>query len=446
MAVLQYDQDDARDELREPVPGMSSLRALLQEQRSWERPKPEIITASGVRPEAVRWWWRGRLALGKLTVLEGEPDVGKSTLLLDLAARVSTGRDMPDGTPAPEGAGDVLILAADEDGLADTIVPRLLAAGANMGRVHIWRGTPESGGYFRGFELDCDLPTLESAVVEYGVRMVMVDALMAAMPGGAGSNRDPDTRRLLHPLAALAERTGTVVVVNRHHRKGAGKAIERGGGSIAIGAVARAVLAVVRDDNDETGERRLLGVVKANLLPESDKSSMAYRIVGADVAAADGTTITTSRIEWLGSDERRVRDLLARSDDEAGGGEAHDCGRAIRALLEEGPMPAKTADADLRGQGFTAATIRRARERVGVTREAGTIFRETFGGPWSWRLPDDEAAGGVGAHSGPDGAHRNDVSIYGNNGRHLDDGIEVLARGDDFVIGIESASSRTQGG
>ena len=124
----------------------------------------------------------------------------------------------------------------------------------------------------RGFEFEEDLPALEDFVVAQGVRLIVVDALMAAMPGGNGTNRDPDVRRLLHPLAALAERSGAVVVVNRHHRKGAGKAIERGGGNIAIGAVARAVLAVVKDDTDETGERRLLGVVKANLLPEVERA------------------------------------------------------------------------------------------------------------------------------------------------------------------------------
>lgn len=349
---------------------------------------PVIVTASEVAPEQVRWWWRGRLALGKLTVVEGEPDVGKSSVLLDIAARVSTGRPMPDGAPAPEGPGDVLILAAAEDGVADTIVPRLMAAGADMDRVRIWEGTPAPGGYLRGFELAHDLAALEELILARGVRLVLVDALMAAMPGGHGTNRDPDTRRLLHPLAALAERTGVAVVLNRHHRKGAGKAIERGGGSIAIGAVARAVLAVVKDDTDESGERRLLGVVKANLLPEAEKRSTAYRIVGATVHDREGRPVETLRIEWLGQDERRIRDLLARSDDEVGGGEAGECAEAIRSLLADGPMLAKAAESDLREQGFSYPTIRRARDRVGVTRKAGTIFQVAIPGPWSWRLPD----------------------------------------------------------
>ena len=351
---------------------------------------PEIVTASEVRPESVRWWWRGRLAMGKLTVLEGEPDLGKSSILIDLGARVSTGRPMPDGTPAPEGPGDVLMLAAAEGGLADTIIPRLTAAGADLDRVHVWRGTPGLDGFLRGFELAQDLAELEEAIVSRGVRLVVVDALMAAMPGGSGSNRDPDVRRLLHPLAEIAERTGAMVVVNRHHRKGAGKAIERGGGSIAIGAVARAVLAVVRDDTDETGERRLLGVVKANLLPEADKSSTAYRLVGATIEGPAGEVIDTSRVEWLGQDERRIRDLLARTDDEAGSGEAGECAKAIRALLDDGPMRGAEVEADLLGQGFSKATIRRARERIGITREAGAMFNEGYGGPWSWRLPDSD--------------------------------------------------------
>ncbi len=432
--------------------------------------RPEIVTAADVQPDAVRWWWRGRLALGKLTVLEGEPDVGKSTILLDLAARVSRGHSMPDGTDAPEGPGDVVILAAAEDGVADTIVPRLTAAGADLARVHVWRGTPGPDGYLRGFELEHDLAALEAFVAARRARLIVVDALMAAMPAGSGTNRDPDTRRLLHPFASLAERTGAVAIVNRHHRKGAGKAIERGGGSVAIGAVARAVLAVVRDDDDETGERRLLGVVKANLLPEVEKASTAYRIVGAQIDGGGGRVIETSRIDWLGSDERRIRDLLHRADDEAGGGEAKDCATAIRELLADGPRSAKEAETDLRGQGFSASTIRRARERVGITRDAETIFRDGFGpgGVWMWRLPgvvDDgshRCSPGMDTYCGdPDehlsengpgqgdlvnkvpgastvGAHRNGMSTYGANGAAE----QVLHSEPGLLIGIEPAQRR----
>lgn len=356
------------------------------------RVPPTIITASDVTPEQVRWWWRGRLALGKLTVLEGDPDVGKSTILLDLAARVSTGREMPDGTPAPEGPGDVVILAAAEDGLADTVVPRLLAAGADLTRVHVWKGTAEGDGYERGFELAADLPALEAFVIERNVRMVVIDALMAAMPAGQSSNIDPDTRRVLHPFAAMAEKTGAIAIANRHFKKGSDRSTNRGGGSVAIGAVARCVLAVLRDDDDETGEQRLLAVTKANLLPESERTSTAFRLVGATVHDRDRNPVDTARVEWLGSDERRVRELLHRSDDEEGSGLAAECARALREMLEDGPVPQEDVKKQLQEEGFSWSTIRRAQARLKIKRSTGEVFREVVPGrgstgPWYWRLP-----------------------------------------------------------
>lgn len=406
-----------------------------------DAPAPNIITAADVQPEQVRWWWRGRLALGKLTVLEGDPDVGKSTVLLDLAARVSTGREMPDGTPAPEGPGDVVILSAAEDGLADTVVPRLLAAGADMHRVHVWTGTPQPDGYLRGFELQHDLVALERFVVERGVRMIVNDALMSSMPAGQSSNLDPDTRRLLHPFVALTERTGAIAAVNRHFKKGSDRSTNRGGGSVAIGAVARCVLAALRDDDDEAGERRLLGVTKANLLAEPERASMAFRIVGATVYDRDRTPIETARVEWLGNDERRVPELLHRADDEEGSGRIAECARALRELLADGPAPANDIERDLKGEDFRPSTIRRARERLDITRDVGNVYRETQAGKgstgaWIWRLPEpadnpspDDHAGMVtwGQEAGT-GSGEHVAETAPRNGSHGSDDPRVGAR------------------
>lgn len=348
----------------------------------------ELVRASDVIPEPVRWWWRGRLALGKLTVLEGPPDVGKSTLLIDIAARVTRGKPMPDGTPAPEGPGGVLMLAAVEDGMTDTIVPRLTAAGADLDRVTVWRGRREDDGYVRGFELTpADLTRAERLIVEEDVRLVIIDALMAAIPEGTNSHRDTDMRRRLHPLAAMAERTGAIVVVNRHHRKGAGgPAIDRGAGTLATGAVARAVLGAVRDPDDDSGERRILGVAKANLIAESEKASMAYTIVSATVAGLDGALVETSRIAWMGSDSRTLNDVLAAGDDTKKSEKTRECADAIRELLADGPMAAKEIEAALAREEYKPATIRAARPRAGVSRELGTMWQDGFRGPWFWSL------------------------------------------------------------
>lgn len=362
---------------------------------------PVVVTACDIEPEAVAWWWPGRIGLGKLTILEGDPDVGKSTVLLDLAARVTRGAPMPDGTPAPYGPGGILILAADEDGIADTIVPRLDAAGADLGRAHVWKGTPtDTAGYLRGFEItEADLAAVEQVVIERGVRLVVIDALMATVPTSTNAHRDTDLRRLLHPLAAMAERTGCAVIANRHHRKGGGRAIDRGGGSMAVNAVARASLAVVRDPDDETGERRILGIVKANLLAQADRASMVFRIVGAQVTNRAGGVVETSRVEWLGKDARTLDEVLALGDDTERASVTADCAGSLREFLADGPMLADDVIAKLRGEEFSPSAIRRARQIVGVTRDAGTIYQRGFRGPYMWALepPTDAPTDATGA-------------------------------------------------
>lgn len=384
----------AADRVLKPEDGDGSLKGRLHRIANeagleTSRGGPVIVAAGDIDAETVTWWWPGRIGLGKLTVIEGDPDVGKSTVLLDLAARITRGAPMPDDTPAPDGPGGVLILAAAEDGVADTIVPRLDAAGADLDRVHIWQGTPtETPGYLRGFEItEADLAGVERIVAQHGVRLVVIDALMAAIPTGTDGHRDTDLRRVLHPLAAMAERTGCAVIANRHHKKGGGRAMDRGGGSIAVNAVARATLAVVRDPDDETGERRILGIVKANLLAQADRASIAFRITGAQVTNKTGAPIDTSRIEWLGKDTRTLDEILALGDDRERATITNDCAAALRELLADGPIPADEATAALRREDFTPSAIRRARHIAGVTRDNGTIYRTGYtAGNWMWAL------------------------------------------------------------
>ena len=207
-----------------------------------------VVDLETVEPEAVQWLWPGHLALGKLSDMAGDPDVGKSTVLLDLAARVSRGDVMPDGSPGIRTPAGVLLLATAEDGLADTIVPRLIAANADLTQIKNLSGMRIPDGTTRPFEAPGDLPELRRIVAERGIRLIIVDAMMVVLPGDIDSHRDQDVRRALHPLAALAEATGAAVVLNRHFTKASGqKAIHKGGGSIAITAVARAQMLVMRD-------------------------------------------------------------------------------------------------------------------------------------------------------------------------------------------------------
>ena len=163
---------------------------------------PVIVRLADVQPESVSWLWAGHIPLGKLTILEGDPGLGKSALTCDLAARVSTGRPMPDGTAGVEGG---VVFLSVEDGLADTIRPRLEAAGANLDRIVAFSGMRDSEGE-RLPTLPKDLVGLERTIRESSAALCVLDPLMAILGGEVNSWRDQDVRRALAPLAAMAER------------------------------------------------------------------------------------------------------------------------------------------------------------------------------------------------------------------------------------------------
>jgi RecA-family ATPase len=240
----------------------------------------EGILVSEVEPERVEWLWPGRLPLGKLAVLDGDPGLGKSVVTLDVAARVSAGRELPDGRPC-ESAGVVLLSA--EDGLGDTIRPRLDAAGADSERIFALSTVVEAKGGERVISLTKDLAVIDRAIERVGAGLVVVDPLMAFLSEKTDSYKDQDIRRALAPLAALAERTRAAILIVRHLTKAAGgNTLYRGGGSIAIIGAARSGLVIAQDPEDS--ERRILAANKHNL--SRPASSLAFRIVDAPNGAA----------------------------------------------------------------------------------------------------------------------------------------------------------------
>jgi RecA-family ATPase len=170
---------------------------------------------SEVQPELVEWLWPGRLPLGKLAVLDGDPGLGKSVITLDLAARVSAGLEFPDsGRCGPAG----VVLLSAEDGLADTIRPRLDAAGADTERVVALSTVAEAKGGERVMSLTKDLSVIERAIERVGAALVVVDPLMAFLSEKTDAHKDQDIRRALAPLSVLAERARASVLIVRHLR------------------------------------------------------------------------------------------------------------------------------------------------------------------------------------------------------------------------------------
>jgi len=224
------------------------------------------LLLSEVETQQVRWLWLGHIPLGKLTILDGDPALGKSLLTLDIAARVTTGRPMPDGTPSEQGG---VVLVAPEDGAADTLKPRLETAKGDPAQVLllntvVHKGLETDEVYERAFTIPGDLAVLEEAIHRVKAVLVILDPLMAVLAPDINSFHDQDVRRALTPLAQLAERTGCAVVIVRHLNKGNSEnKLYKGGGSIGIIASARVGLMVTPDPDDEN--KRVLTTVKNNL-------------------------------------------------------------------------------------------------------------------------------------------------------------------------------------
>jgi hypothetical protein len=331
-----------------------------------------------VAPEEVQWLWYPRLPQGKLVLWEGDPDVGKTTVAFDLAARVSRGTHMP-GTTGEQSPRGVVVLSA-EDGLADTVVPRLHAAGADLRRI-------VSERFERWPSLDADgLDHIRRLIERVDARLVILDPMAAFIPDPIDTYRDHRVRRLLAPLMRLAEETGATIVLLRHLTK-VQAGMKRnphyaGGGSIAFTAAARVVLLAAIDPQDST--RRVLARVKGNL-------AAAFPALGYRLVPNPSDVVT---VEWLGETSYGAEELL-------GGGGTHgvDQGAALEeakvwllAKLSDGPVSAREITHAACQEGIAKRTLERAKRALGVgskpvTGDDGTKH-------WCWELPSTKACDG----------------------------------------------------
>ncbi len=343
----------------------------------------KVTRLSDVVPEAVSWLWPGRIPAGKLVTLDGDPSLGKSTLAMAFAAIITTGGRWPDGTRC-EFPGDVVLLAA-EDGLADTIRPRLDAAAADVTRVHAVEGVssvdPDTGASYLRPPTLADVDALHELVVRVGARLLVVDVLMAYLPAGTDSHKDQDIRRVLSRLGTLADTTGCTVLLLRHLNKAkGGDPMYRGGGSIGIVGAARAGMLVARDPDDD--DLRVLASTKSNLGPAPD--ALTYRLV-------DGNTFGVARVKWEGTSTHDARALLADHGDGEDRPERDGAAAWLTDYLtEHTKAPSKDVKVAARKEQISDRTLQRAAQQVRVEYVQEGFPRSTY-----WRLPDSHATTGA---------------------------------------------------
>jgi hypothetical protein len=295
-------------------------------------------------------------------------------MTLDIAARITTGSPMPDGSPGV--SGGVLILNAEDDE-ADTIIPRLMAMNADLTRVRILKTFRGSEGE-RQPEIPGDLAAIERAARSVDAKLVIIDPLMAFLAGTTNSFRDQDVRRALAPLAAMAERTGAAALIVRHLNKNLeGSPLYRGGGSIGIIGAARSGLLVARDPDDETWQGRVLACTKSNLGPSTISLGYSIQPHGASI-----------RVCWSGPSAHQAASLLAVPGGEEGRTAIDEACEFLRTILENGAMSAKDAIRKGDAAGFSDRTLKRAKAVIGIKAK-----RQGFGAgsTWVWELPPKSA-------------------------------------------------------
>lgn len=348
-----------------------------------------IVTLADVAPTPIRWLWEGRIPLGAITILDGDPGLGKSILTVDLATRVSTGTPFP-GEPLRAGVPAGVVLLSAEDSIEHTIAGRAAVAGADTTRVHVLDSFPDVEGIARPPSLPGDVPRLTRIVERCGASLVIVDPLMAFLGDQVKTKDDHSVRRAMFALKLMAERTGAAVVIVRHLNKtSGGPAIYRGGGSIGILGASRAGF-VFAADPDDPESRRVLAATKANLAPLPP--SLACRLV------KDGPW---ARIVWEGSTHHQANDLLSYmpQKDDADDVSALDSAMDfLREVLGDGPLWAKVVKDEAAAAGHSWATVKRASNRLRVkSRKYGKPGDSEQG--WKWHLPEGAHEEGEDAHS-----------------------------------------------
>ncbi|MBT9505507.1 AAA family ATPase [Rhodoferax sp.] len=336
-----------------------------------------LLCGSDLKPEPVQWLWHEWLAKGKLHLLAGAPGQGKTTIAIAFAATITSGGRWPDGSRCER--GNVLVWSGEDDP-ADTLLPRLMAAGGDRSRVYFVEST-RIAGELLSFDPARDMKALQAAAERIGdVRLIIVDPIVSAVTGD--SHKNTETRRALQPLVDLAASMNAALVGITHFSKGGqgGDPSQRVMGSVAFTAVARVVLVAAKvKGEDGNDDRRILARSKSNIGP--DDGGYEYNLEQGEPLPG----IHASYVTWGASVAGSARELL--SDPNEGQDDSKSAidsaTEFLREVLKDGLTPCKTIQAEGKDAGISWASIRRAADSSSVVKRKGASG-------WYWKLNDRE--------------------------------------------------------
>lgn len=346
-----------------------------------------------VEPAKVEWLWKPWVPLGKVSIIEGEPDVGKSVLTLTMAAIVSTGGTWPETTmfdgavlPPVNGYPAGVVLVGIEDDEADTIVPRLIATGADRCRIHTMLQPTDNKGNPKPFVIPDDVDRLRRAIVEVGAKLVVIDPITAYLSTKqVKAGDDPSTRQALMPLVTLARETDCAIVLVRHLNKAAGMtAKNRGSGTIAYTGITRSVVVAGKlIEPVPDGATHAIALTKGNLT--KDPMAFGYRLDSAE-SDPDSPVITWCGPISLSADQLVGADGAKVSDARKNAPARQEAKEILVQLLADGPINAGDAIKLTKQNADCGIKVVRA-----AAKELGVVKRQIRGDGaidhWTWELP-----------------------------------------------------------
>lgn len=362
--------------LQEQVPAVEEFEADPEAEKVAEaKPKNgqlRLVSALGIKAKAVPWLWEPYVPQGMITLLVGDPGLGKSMLTVRLAALVTRG----DLGGSPTSA----VLASAEDSWAHTIVPRLEAAGADMSKIYIPQlGDPE---FPRGPLLPDDVSMLSTVMQEHGAGLLVIDPLVAHLGNQTDSHNDKSTRSAIAPLHKLAEQTGAAVIGVMHLNKTqVDDVVRRVGGSVGFVGLARSIVLWTRDpeDEEETSAERVMTHAKCNVAPLGP--SVKYQI---EEQRRD--EIVTARVTPTGEAKVSARQALAGRN----GTKRNSAKTWLEGVLTAGDVPVSELQELAAAEGYSWGTVRNAKKELPVVaRRVGGVGKE---GHWVWTLNEFEVS------------------------------------------------------
>ena len=328
-----------------------------------DEPNLKLINMEQVEVEKIDWLLYPFIPFGKVTIVQGDPGEGKTTMVLQIIAKLTKGEAvLPSGSDEPALEGKTMALEpvnviyqTAEDGLGDTIKPRLLSAGADCSRVMVIDDNNQA--------LTMMDARLEEAIIKTKARLVVLDPIQGFLGAAVDMHRANEIRPLMKRIAVLAEKYHCAIILIGHMNKNSnGKSSYRGLGSIDFQAAARSVLIVGRIKDEP--EIRVVCHVKSSLAPEG--KSIAFRL--------DKDT----GFEWIGEYDISADDLLSGDNR---GQKIHEAKEFLKEILVSGSVAQTKVAEEAESRGIKKKTLWNAKKEL-------EIESVKIGNQWFWMLPE----------------------------------------------------------